>query len=132
MESQPGRKYGWGKVNRLRKHAQFCRVQSRGRRIGGKFLLVIFAPSSYLSVRFGLTVSKRVGNAVVRNKIKRRLRDILRHHKASLDGLDIVCIARPEASGASYSELERDVITQLERIPKERPCHRSSNAQQQA
>ncbi|MBQ9243393.1 MAG: ribonuclease P protein component [Proteobacteria bacterium] len=116
MEVTPGRRFGWGKSIRLRKHAQYCRVQSKGRRIGGKFLLVIFAPSSFLGVRFGLTVSKKVGKAVVRNKVKRRLRDILRHHQAVLGGLDVVWIAKADAASASYASLEREVVALLDRI----------------
>jgi len=122
MEITPVRPFGWGKTVRLRKHAQYCRVQSKGRRIGGKFVLVIFAPSSFLSVRFGLTVSKRVGNAVVRNKVKRRLRDILRHHKTVLGGLDVVWIARQEAAKASYKDLQQDVLMLMERILRSREC----------
>lgn len=122
MEIAPCRPFGWGKAVRLRKHAQFCRVQSRGRRIGGKFLLVIFAPSSFLAVRFGLTVSKRVGNAVTRNKVKRRLRDILRHHKAVLGGLDVVWIARADAASASYEDLKHDVVELMDRILRSRVC----------
>lgn len=122
MEITPCRPYGWGKAVRLRKHAQYCRVQSRGRRIGGKFLLVIFAPSSFLTVRFGLTVSKRVGNAVTRNKVKRRLRDILRHQKSVLGGLDVVWIARAEAASASYEALKNDVVELMERIVRGRTC----------
>lgn len=122
MEFTPRRKlYGWGKAVRLRKHAQYCRVQSRGRRIGGKFLLVIFAPSSFLGVRFGLTVSKRVGNAVTRNKVKRRLRDILRHHKTVLGDLDVVWIARAEAASASHALLKCEVLELMRRI-QERSC----------
>ncbi len=122
MEVTPRRQFGWGKAVRLRKHAQYCRVQSRGRRLGGKFLLVIFAPSSFLNVRFGLTVSKRVGNAVTRNKVKRRLRDILRHHKAVLGGLDVVWIARAEAASATYADLKNDVVDLMDRIIRSCVC----------
>lgn len=85
-------------------------------------MLVIFAPCSFLNVRFGLTVSKRVGNAVVRNKVKRRLRDILRHHKTVLGGLDVVWIARQEAAEASYKALQQDVLSLMERIARSREC----------
>ena len=124
MDVTPRRPYGWGKSVRLRKHAQFCRVQSKGRRIGGKFLLVIFAPSSILGVRFGLTVSKHVGHAVTRNRIKRCLRDILRHHKSELDGLDVVWIARNQAATASYEALRQEVLFLIGRMIKSCSCTR--------
>ena len=126
MDVAPRRPFGWGKAVRLRKHAQYCRVQSRGRRIGGKFLLVIFAPSSFLDVRFGLTVSKHVGNAVTRNRVKRRLRDILRHQKATLlgSGLDVVWIAKAEAASTSYDALRLEVTSLMQRIARSRSCTR--------
>jgi ribonuclease P protein component len=126
MEVAPRRPNGWGKAIRLRKHAQYCRVQSKGRRIGGKFLLVIFAPSSFLDVRFGLTVSKHVGNAVTRNRVKRRLRDILRHQKSTLSrsSLDVVWIAKAEAASASYHALKQEVISLMQRILRSRSCTR--------
>ncbi len=126
MDVTPFKPYGWGKSVRLRKHAQFSRVQSKGHRIGGKFLLVIFAPSSFLDVRFGLTVSKHVGHAVTRNRVKRRLRDILRHHKSALSGmgLDIVWIARNQAAMASYASLREEVLYLIGRIIKSCSCTR--------
>lgn len=125
MEDTPRRPFGWGKAVRLRKHTQFCRVQSKGRRVGGKFLLVVFAPSSFLDVRFGLTVSKHVGNAVTRNRVKRRLRDILRHHKDAFQGcgIDVVWIAKAEAASASHKSLESEMLGLINRILRIHPCH---------
>ena len=125
MISTPNRTFGWGKAVRLRKHAQYCRVQSKGRRVGGKFLLLIFSPSSLVHARFGLTVSKRVGKAVIRNKVKRRLREILRHHKNVLCGLDVVVIAKNNAASASFVSLKQDVTELLERILRSCPCPQS-------
>ncbi len=122
MEVTPRRKFGWGKAVRLRKHAQFSRVQSKGRRMGGKFLIVIFAPSSFLGIRFGLTVSKRVGCAVTRNRIKRRLRDILRQNKDALAPMhvDVVCIAKQDAANASYHALKQDILDIFQRASRSR------------
>ena len=122
MSITPNRQFGWGKAVRLRKHAQYCRVQSKGRRVGGKYLLFIFTPSSLVNTRFGLTVSKRVGKAVTRNKVKRRLREILRHHKDYLSGLDIVVIAKNNAASASFVSLKQDVTELLERTLRSCPC----------
>ena len=125
MNITPNRTFGWGKAVRLRKHAQYCRVQSKGRRVGGKFLLFIFSPSSLVHARFGLTVSKRVGKAVIRNKVKRRLREILRHHKNVLCGLDVVVIAKNNAASASFVSLKQDVTELLERILRSCLCPQS-------
>ena len=71
---------------------------------------MIFTPSSILYPRFGITVSKRVGNAVVRNKLKRRLRDILRHQKKNLpSNFDFVLIAKPGAGQAHFADIASEV-----------------------
>jgi len=57
--------------------------------------------------RAGFVTSKRVGGAVVRNRIRRRLREVVRRHQRSLrSGIWIVLIARPAAAEASYGALE--------------------------
>ena len=61
--------------------------------------------------RLGITVSTKVGKAVVRNQIRRRLKEIYRLQEAQLSpGFDIVIVARVKASGASYQSLERDFL----------------------
>ena len=122
MNEAPRRPYGWGKAIRLRTHAQFSRVQSKGRRLGGKFLLLIFAPKSVPGVRHGLTVSKRVGSAVTRNKVKRRLRNILRTQNVSTLAVDLVWIARPDAANAKYADLHAEVYELLERLKRHLSC----------
>lgn len=57
----------------------------------------------------GLSVSRRVGNAVERNRIKRRLRSIFRHTKGRVSGLEIVVVVKPSAKNAPYAEL-RDAL----------------------
>jgi ribonuclease P protein component len=54
---------------------------------------------------------------VVRNRVKRRLRDLFRRHRASLDvGMDFVVNAHPSAVGRGYDELEREFVRALERL----------------
>lgn len=90
--------------------------------MGAKHLLVVFAPSSFISVRHGITVSKRVGNAVVRNKVKRRLRELMRHNKAVLPAFDLVWIAKSSARTATFEELKADVTSLIVRIEKVVSC----------
>lgn len=66
--------------------------------------------------RFGLTVSRKVGGAVVRNQVKRWLREALRHHPDRLDGVDVVLIARPSAARAGAARLADDVSKALTRM----------------
>jgi ribonuclease P protein component len=64
-----------------------------------------------LKGRLGLTVGKKVGDAPVRNLIKRRLRSIFRENRATFDGMDVVVIALPSAAKAPYEDLMRDLLT---------------------
>ena len=68
------------------------------------------------SPRFGLTVSKKVGNAVTRNRVKRWLREAIRFTRGGLTGFDVVFIARPSAATAGASLLRDEVADALRRL----------------
>ncbi len=82
------------------------RRASRGVRYVTPSLIVIAQRGDQAWVRMGAVVSKKVGNAVQRNRVKRRLREIFRLHKHDLPAtLDLVWIARPGAAEADYDTL---------------------------
>lgn len=104
-------------VDRLRRSAEFQRVIRGGRRAAGSAFVVICSqqrepgPGAERN-RLGITVSRKVGNAVVRNRVKRRIREWFRAGRKSLaQGVDFVVIGRVAASRLSYaaftSELSR-------------------------
>jgi ribonuclease P protein component len=102
---------------RLRTPAEFRRVRDHAPRGWPHPLLVLYAaPNDLGRTRIGITVSSRVGNAVVRNKVRRRLREALR---ARLDrlapGNDVLVIARPAAAQARWQELTAALDVVLER-----------------
>ena len=111
---------------RLRKRREFLSVQksNKSRKIHGLSFLVMVAPRLKISAllendergRVGITVSRRVGNAVVRNRIKRWVREFVRLHPAWVPALtDIVVIAKPKAAElTSYQEVAID-LSRLER-----------------
>lgn len=102
---------------RILRSSDFRRVQRRGRRVRTRHLLVVYLRSRRKAPRFGLTVSRKVGNAVTRNRVKRWLREAVRHHKAELDGVfDVVIIPNPKAPYAGYATLEAEVIDALGRL----------------
>jgi ribonuclease P protein component len=89
----------------------FVRVQQSGHAQRGRLLVVLSAPGD---ARAGFTVSRKVGNAVCRNKVRRRLRDIVRLGPG-LGPRDYVIIARPAAATAAYRELEQEWTSYLQR-----------------
>src|SRR5690348_2236868 len=106
------RRARWRRTNRLRANGDFQRVRRRGRTAHGRWLTVAFAPAETVAegekpaTRIGFSVSRRVGGAVVRNRVKRRLREIARNHLSHVaSGWDIVITARASAAEAEYHAL---------------------------
>ncbi|GAB4469003.1 MAG: ribonuclease P protein component [Anaerolineae bacterium] len=95
---------GWA---RLRHGEDFERVRRQGKRWNGTYLRLNVAPNGRPNSRFGFVVSRKVGNTVTRNRIKRRLRAAVRRRLADIAvGFDVVVIAHPSAAEASYHDLD--------------------------
>jgi ribonuclease P protein component len=96
---------------RLKKRAEFLAVRRGEKRRGRLFLLEVLDRQDGGRPRYGLTVTKKTGNAVQRNRIRRRLREAVRVHAAGdmADGSDYVIVGRPEVLGASFDELAREL-----------------------
>jgi ribonuclease P protein component len=103
--------------HRLRSAVDFQRVRDQSPRVWPHRLLVLHvAPNDLDRARVGITVSGRVGKAVVRNRIRRRLREALRARLDSLTvGYDVLVVARPPSVQASWRELVEAVDTVLQR-----------------
>jgi ribonuclease P protein component len=101
--------------NRLRKSSDFARVR-RGRSTGNPLLVLNAIRTEGTVVRCGFVASKRVGSAVARNRVKRRLREIMRPLLLTFaGGWDLVLAARPTAARASFPELADAVADVLRR-----------------
>jgi ribonuclease P protein component len=88
------------KEMRIRKRAEFVAVQSDGKKLHGRHVLVLAKKRNdpETSGRLGITVTKKVGNAVVRNRIKRLVREWMRLHGWVPPGWDIVVVAKDSAA----------------------------------
>jgi len=92
---------------RLRTAAEFSHVRTAAPRGWPHPLLVVYvAPNDGDGVRVGITVSGRVGKAVVRNRVRRRLREALKARREHLrPGYDVLVIARTASAQATWAEL---------------------------
>ena len=112
---------------RLRARGEFMAVQNGGRRVGTRFMTLLGRPNSGLCDRLGIIASRKLGGAVVRNRAKRRLREIFRRQRfdrvvaiADAPALDLVAIPRRELLTASMSLLSADFQTALHRLRSQR------------
>jgi len=96
------------KSRRLTRTSEFERVKQGGTTQRGKFILLgVLAVQNSGACRAGLVTSRRLGSAVLRNRIRRRLSEIVRTHQHNLrEDLWIVLVARCDAASASYHALE--------------------------
>ena len=102
---------------RLRSSADFRRARETSPRVWAHPLLVLCAaPNDLPSARVGVTVSRRVGKAVVRNKVRRRIREAARLLLPGVaPGVDVLFIARPASAKAEWSDLREAVELLLRR-----------------
>lgn len=102
---------------RVLRSADFSRIERQGKRASGQLLVLIARDRrDGRPGRVGFTVSRKVGNAVVRNRVRRRLRDIIRRRKHWLDARDLVVIVKPEAAGATCALLTEQLSALLLRL----------------
>jgi len=95
----------------LKENYGFRRVYSKGKSAATPRMVLYVFPNGKPSNRMGITVSTKLGKAVVRNKVKRRFREIYRlNEDGLLCGLDIVIVARIKSTTAEYAELDEDFL----------------------
>ncbi len=95
---------------RLRRNSDFQRVRRSGKFYASPFMALAFLRNELDYTRFGFVVSKRLGTAVQRNKIKRRMREATRLRASQVkQGFDLIFIAKPPINQASYAEIEQSL-----------------------
>lgn len=117
----------------LRKRSDFLRLNG-GRRWAAPGLVLQMKPTPEggAAIRFGMTVTKKIGNAVTRNRVRRRFR-ALAHELLPLAGRaghDYVLIARAGCLTRSYADLRKDLEVALSRVHREKPAGSTANKRQ--
>lgn len=112
---------------RLRKRKDFTDCQKRGKRVAGRWLVVFALDNALGRSRWGLSVPKKVGSAVVRNRVKRRLREIVRRRRPEAPpSRDLCILAKPGASEATIDQLRQELTMLSEKLSSSRSSARTS------
>lgn len=95
----------------LKKNRDFQVVYKKGKSFGNKYLVMYVLPNELGKNRIGISVSKKVGNSIVRHHLTRLIRESYRlHEEQFLCGYDVIVIARTTAKDRSYHEIESALI----------------------
>ena len=101
----------------LKRNHEFHRIYSKGESAVTPYLVLYARKSGRSGNRIGFTVSNKLGNAVKRNRIRRRLREIYRlNEDRFVRGTELVVVARTRAVGATYYQLENAFISASKRL----------------
>ena len=95
----------------LKKNDQFREVYKRGKSLANKYLVIYVLENNLEINRLGISVSKKVGNSVVRHHLARLIRESYRLHEDMFNsGLDIVVVARKSAANINYHDMESALL----------------------
>jgi ribonuclease P protein component len=110
--------FGFGKEYRLLNSHDFSYLRGRSRCVSNKNMRAYFKPSQVEGgpSRVGFSISKKVGNAVVRNFVKRRCREVFRTHALKQKGLDALVVVSPRIYSEDWDELSKRVFKSIDDI----------------
>lgn len=95
----------------LKKNRDFQRVYQKGTSKANRYLVMYVLENQYMKNRLGISVSKKVGNSVVRHRVTRLIRESYRLNEMDFDkGLDIVVVARPSAKEKNFQDIESALL----------------------
>ncbi len=104
---------------RIRKKKDFLHLYRKGSRFKGKYFHLIYLANNLTFSRVGVVASRRVGGAVIRNKVKRWMRELFRRNKGCLGfSVDMLIVAKPEMKEAGWAELNEQYLAALKQIFK--------------
>ena len=101
------------KIISIKENSDFKRAYYRGKSVVKRRLVIYFRKNKYEFNRLGLTVSPKIGCAVVRNRIRRLIKENYRVLQGLKEGYDIVIVARSSSLNASFDEIGKDLLKGL-------------------
>jgi ribonuclease P protein component len=112
------------KTARLRKRTEFLQLASAQHKTTVRGFLVVWRENNLQTARLGITASKKVGCSVVRNRVKRYLREFFRHNRFGIAAVDVNVIARRESAQMTYPDIVRE-LNKAFRFIGISPCSRA-------
>ncbi len=101
---------------RLRRKEDFAHLRQTGQTWRSPLLILSVTPNGLPHNRYGFVTSKQLGSAVRRNRVRRLLREVMRHaHPHLVQGYDVAVIARGPIAGQPFQIVEEAVVTSLQR-----------------
>ena len=101
----------------LKKNHEFRRLYNKGKSAATQYVVVYSKRNGRACNRIGITVGAKIGGAVQRNRVRRRLKEIYRLNESKLySGNDIVIVARTKSRYTGYRELENSVVTLFRKL----------------
>lgn len=113
------------KQYRLLSRSDFLRLSDSKTVVSGRSFLVVWQCNECAHPRLGVTASRKAGNAVVRNRLKRFIREFFRHHCSLLPGVDLNVIVRRQAAENSIAVLSAELQRAFQQIGSRTCCHES-------
>jgi ribonuclease P protein component len=111
----------FSKDRRVRRRGEFQRVFDLSTRTKGRYLTILAASNEAGPTRLGIVASRKLGDAVRRNRAKRLIREVFRRSYAPKIGIDVLVIPRRELFDAAYAEFEADFRSTLKRCAARLP-----------
>lgn len=108
------------RADKLRKRHEFVALSKKGNNVSDRFFILAYRPNDINRLRIGITITRKVGNAVVRNRLKRIIREFFRHHRTRFPGsLDMNIIAKKNAAGLSSQKAHMSLQALAAQIEEE-------------
>lgn len=104
------------KINIVKEKKDFDKAFKLRNQVSSKYAYIYINDNNVNNYRFGICVSKKIGHAVLRNKIKRRIKDIIDKSELQFDNKDYIIVLKKSTSNAEYLDLKEDIVSVFKKI----------------